>query len=176
LFSESDPPKISREDISLARKRRQRESRVWNLLRAAVRSHKPTREGLAKSRLFQAWQAVRHRPAKTIALPKSKVARHAPKNRTDRASAYDLNQQKYLPNRTFIELFDNQAVFTSDRFRNATGWRPKLTRQESAARLLSWAECYVRGSNADLDVVKESRRLALFSESWTEQPGCESHG
>jgi predicted dehydrogenase/nucleoside-diphosphate-sugar epimerase len=181
LFSMAEPPSFTRMELEHVRRSRRRDARPWNLLRSAIRSHRPARERISKSQLFRLWKLARRGAAaqSTIASNSRKMvqgqsARRSRDKRSAEATSpmtFDLASLKHLPSDTFVGLFDNQAHYVSSKFREATGWRPKVDRTQAIQTTVAWAECFVRGAELTFPLVKRCRSLDAFPTAMDSKKG-----
>jgi predicted dehydrogenase/nucleoside-diphosphate-sugar epimerase len=176
LFSGDEPPSFTRAELDRVRRGRRREARPWNLLRSAIRSHRPSRERISKSQLFRLWKLARQRLAvDSSASTNSGKSASGKASRTRTAgrgpgspvtpNSFNLTGIKHLPSDTFVGLFDNQARYISSKFRKATGWRPNVERDQALRITVEWAKCVLHGADAEFALVERCRLLDEFAES-----------
>lgn len=150
IWSDEDMSSMTRDEIIRRRAERRRQSRPWNLLRAAVRAHRPAREWVGSSPAFQLWKRLRGSGASPAQTGNGAALADRPVPSTARPTG----PREFAPDETFVALFDSQAIYSSTRFRSLTGWSPRINRSEALRATASWARAYLNSQNADFDPVQ----------------------
>ena len=128
-----EPPTVTRQQIQAAWRAQRRARRPTHMLRQAVRKHRPAGEMVARNPLFRAWKAVQG----TLAGGRETAGAAAAARNGPGPTPRQL-LQAFVPNRTFVNLFDSQAVYCAEAARTVLGWQPAVPPEAALQSTVQW--------------------------------------
>jgi len=136
-------PSLTVADLQYIEKHRRQQRSFPQVLRNAVRNHIPSQDWLATNRLFQFWKTRRRitsavaKDCDPVAFGVSEKARYPDKKLI--LSRF-LNADKFYLNSSVGQFFASNTTFKSSKFRQLTGWSPKVKRADAMRQTCDWAQ------------------------------------
>jgi len=118
----------------------EKEKNPLNIFRQAIHNYPPAGQLVAHSFLFKLWKLAKkavHREKREDFS--SQIEQSANK---DSVEVKNLESKDLYISKTFISLYDSQAVYCSNLIQDKLGWRPRIGRQEAMKRTIQWLQEY----------------------------------